>query len=181
MKETKKLTLSAMIVALGTVFMVLGAVIEVFDLTAVALASVLVAFVYIELGSPYTWLVWICTTLTTFLLYQHSAMWFIYLVLFGIYPILKGYIERLKRPFWWPIKILFANAAFVAMLFGIKLITGLPFIDAEESFLGISGTALYIATWVLLNVAFIAYDFFVTVMVRFYIVRLRPKFKKILK
>lgn len=181
MKETKKLTLSAMIVALGTVFMVLGAVIEVFDLTAVALASVLVAFVYIELGSPYTWLVWVCTTLTTFLLYQHSAMWFIYLVLFGIYPILKGYIERLKRPFWWPIKILFGNAAFVAMLFGIKLITGLPFIDVEETFLGISGTALYITTWVLLNVAFIAYDFFVTVMVRFYIVKLRPKFKKILK
>ncbi|MBQ7344346.1 MAG: hypothetical protein IJW53_06275 [Clostridia bacterium] len=181
MKQTKKLTLSAMIVALGTVFMVLGAVIEVFDLTAVALASVLVAFVYIELGSPYTWLVWICTTLCTFLLYQHSAMWFIYLVLFGIYPILKGYIERLKRPLWWPLKLVYGNIAFVLMLFGIKLITGLPFIDPTEDFLGISGKALYIVTWVLLNVALIAYDFFITVMVRFYMERLRPKFRKILK
>ena len=181
MKQTKKLTLSAMIVALGTVFMVIGAVIEVFDLTAVALASVLVAFVYIELGSPYTWLVWICTTLCTFLLYQHSAMWFIYLVLFGIFPILKGYIERLRRPFWWPLKLVFGNLAFIAMLFGIQLITGLPFIDAEESFFGITGKAIYIATWMLLNVALIAYDFFITVMVRFYMEKLRPKFRKILK
>lgn len=181
MKQTKKLTLSAMVVALGTVFMILGAVIEVFDLTAVALASVLVAFVYIELGSPYTWLVWICTTLTTFIMYQHSAMWFIYLVLFGIYPIIKGYIERLKRPLWWPLKIVFGNLAFVAMLFGVQLITGLPFIDASESFLGITGRAIYVLTWILLNVAFVAYDFFVTVMVRFYMVKLRHKFKKILK
>ena len=170
-----------MIVALGTVFMVLGAVVEVFDLTAVALASVLAAFVYIELGSPYTWLVWICTTLATFLLYQHSAMWFIYFVLFGIYPILKGYIERLPRVFWWPIKLVFGNLAFVAMLFGVQLITGLPFINPEESIFGITGKAIYVVTWILLNAALIVYDFFITVMVRFYMEKLRPKFRKILK
>ena len=181
MKQTKKLTLSAMIVALGTVFMVLGAVIEVLDLSAVALASVLVAFVYIELGSPYTWLVWICTTLATFILYQHSAMWFIYLVLFGIYPILKGYIERLPRIFWWPIKLVFANLSFVLMLFGVSLITGMPFINVEETFFGITGKALYAVTWILLNVAFVAYDFFILVMIRFYIERIRPKFKNLLK
>ena len=122
-----------MIVALGTVFMLLGAVIEVFDLTAVALASVLVAFVYIEIGSPYTWLVWICTTLCTFLFYQHSPMWLIYLVLFGIYPILKGYIEKLPKAFWWPIKIVYGNLAFLAVFFGVSLITGMPFINIEES------------------------------------------------
>ena len=181
MRQTKKLTLSAMIVALGTIFMVVGAVLEVFDLTAVALASVLVAFVYIELGSPYTWLVWICTTVTTFLFYQQSAMWFMYLVLFGVYPILKGYIERLPRIFWWPIKLTFGNASFILMLFGVKLITGLPFINPEESFLGISGKALYIVTWILLNVALVAFDFFLMVMVRYYLGKIRPKFKKILK
>ena len=181
MKKTKKLTLSAMVVALGTVFMVLGAVVEVFDLTAVALASVLVAFVYIELGSPYTWLTWICTTLTTFLFYQHSAMWFLYFVLFGIYPILKGYTERLPRVFWWLIKIPFGNVAFVAMFFGVKLITGLPFIDPNESIFGITGSAIYFVTWIMLNAALIVYDFFLTVMVRFYMEKLRPKFRKILK
>lgn len=181
MKNTKKLTVSAMVVALGTLFMVLGAVVEVFDLTAVALASVLVSFVYIEIGSPYTWLVWICTALATFLMYQHSPMWLIYLVLFGIYPILKGYIERLPRLFWWPIKIAFGNIAFVCMLFGIKFITGMPFIDPEETIFGISGTAMVVVTWIMLNIAMVAYDAFLGVMIRYYIDKLRPKFKKILK
>ena len=181
MRQTKKLTLSAMTVALGTVFMVLGAVFEVFDLTAAALSAVLVAFVYIELGSPYTWLVWLCTTLTTFLFYQHSPMWFMYLVLFGIFPILKGYIERLVRPLWLPIKLVFGNLAFLLLVFGVKLITGLPFVDPNEAFFGISGKALYIITWVLFNAAFVAFDFFLTVMVRYYLTNLRPKFKKILK
>lgn len=170
-----------MIVALGTAFMVLGAVFEVFDLTAVALSAVLVAFVYIELGSPYTWLVWLCTTFTTFLCYQHSPMWFLYLVLFGVYPILKGYIERLPRLVWWPIKLAIGNVSFVLMLFGIKLITGLPFIDPEEAIFGITGTAIYIVTWILLNLAFVAFDFFLSVMVRYYMLKLRPKFRKILK
>lgn len=181
MKQTKKLTLSAMIVALGTVFMVIGAVIEVFDLTAVALASVLVAFVYVEIGSPYTWLVWLCTSLSTFLLYQHSPMWLIYLVLFGIYPILKGYIEKLPRVFWWPIKIVFGNISCAIMVWGIKLITGMPFVAPDQKFLGITGTALYIVFWILLNVAFIAYDFFVATMVRYYIDKLRPRFRNLLK
>jgi hypothetical protein len=170
-----------MIVALGTAFMVLGAVFEVFDLTAVALSAVLVAFVYIELGSPYTWLVWLCTTFTTFLCYQHSPMWFLYLVLFGVYPILKGYIERLPRLVWWPIKLAIGNVSFVLMLFGIKLITGLPFIDPEEAIFGITGTAIYIVTWILLNLALVAFDFFLSVMVRYYMLKLRPKFRKILK
>ena len=181
MKQTKKITMSAMIVALGTVFMVLGAFIEMLDLTAVALASVLIAFVYIELGSPYTWLVWICTTLCTFLLYQHSPMWFIYLVLFGIYPILKGYFERLPRGIWWVMKILFANLSFFLMLLGVSLITGMPFIDTSESFFGVTGKAMYFLTWALFNLAFVAYDFFLLVMIRFYQERIRPKIKKLLK
>ena len=76
---------------------------------------------------------------------------------------------------------LFAAVAFALMFVGVQFLTGLPFIDPEESFFGIQGTALYIVTWVLFNVAFIAYDFFITVMVRFYMEKLRPRFRKLLK
>ena len=47
MRQTKKITLSAMLTALGTVLMVLGAFIDVIDLSVCALASLLVVFVYI--------------------------------------------------------------------------------------------------------------------------------------
>ena len=180
MKQTKKLTLSAMIVALGTVFMKLGSVIEVFDLTAAALASMLVAFVYVEIGSPYTWLVWLATSFLTFILPPMASVSIMYFLLFGIYPILKGYIEKFPRIFWWPIKIIIGNISLILMVLMLQMV-GLPFVKTDEAFLGITGKYLYIITWMLFNIAMVLYDFFIVVMVRYYMEKLRPRFKKILK
>ena len=180
MKNTKKITISAMLVALGTMFMIVGAVIEVMDLTAVAFASLLVVFAYIELGSPYTYLVWLCTALATFLLYPGSLMWLMYLLIFGIYPILKAYIERAPRVFWWPIKLVFSNLAFVLLLLGTEFIIGVPFFE-NETFFGLPPLVVKIVLWLMMNVMFVAYDLFITVMIRHYFAKLRDRFKSFLK
>lgn len=174
MKSTKKLALSAMLTALGTVFMVLGGFIEVLDLTVCALASLLVAFVYIEIGAPYYWLVWICTSLCSALLFPGSPLWMEYLLVFGIWPILKAFVERLPRPLWLLLKLVFINAIIWALIFLMDAVFGTPFLDAD---LPILKAALY----VLINVAFVLYDMFITVMVRFYYDRLRKRFKTLLK
>lgn len=180
MKQTKKLTLSAMIVALGTVFMKLGSIIEVFDLTAAALASMLVAFVYVEIGSPYTWLVWLATSFLTFILPPTASVGVMYLLLFGIYPILKGYIEKLPKIFWWPIKIVFGNISLALMVLMLQMM-GMPFVNAGDTLFGITGKYLYLITWILFNIAMVLYDFFIVVMVRYYLEKLRPRFKNLLK
>ena len=77
MSSTKKLALSAMLVALGSVFMIIGSFVEVLDLTVCALASLIVAFAYLEIGSPYTWLIWLATSLCTALL--GGVLWMEYL------------------------------------------------------------------------------------------------------
>ena len=115
MKDTKKITLSAMLTALGVVIMLLGAVIEMLDLTVGAIASLIVVFVFVEIGKPYHWLVWLCTSLITALIYPGSALWIEYFLIFGIYPILKAYIERLPKWSWWPVKLVYINAV-VGML-----------------------------------------------------------------
>lgn len=174
MKQTKKITLSAMVVALSTVFMVLGAVVDVLDLSVCALASLLVAFVYIEIGSPYTWLVWICTSLATFVCFPGSIIWMEYFLVFGIYPILKAYIEKLPRRIWLIVKLLFINAIIWVLIFCVELILGIPFFAVDKLW-------LKAAIYVLMNVAFIAYDLFITVLVRVYFEKFRPRFKKFLK
>ena len=174
MRQTKKFTLSALIVALSVVVMALGALFELFDLSVCALASLFVAFVYIEIGSPYTFAVWLCTSLIVFLFFPGSFVWLEYLALFGIYPILKGYIERLSPKIWWPVKLLFGNAVILLLIFGFKLITGMPFFEAESKLI-IAG--LYL----ILNVAFAMYDIFLSVLIRFYLTRLRARFKRFLK
>ena len=174
MSQTKKITLSAMMVALGTAIMILGAAIEVLDLTVCALASLLVVFIYLEIGSYYPWLVWICTSLTTLLLYSGSPVWAEYLLVFGIYPLIKAYIERLPKWSWFIVKLVYINLVIWVLFFICELLIGV-------SFFGEDTLGMKIALYVLMNVAFIAFDFFITVMVRFYYDKLRPRFKKFLK
>ena len=175
MRQTKKITLSAILVALGVAFMVLGAMVEVMDLSVCALASLLVVFVYIEIGSPYTWLVWICTSLISAIIFPGSILWVEYLFVFGIYPLIKAFIERIpKRVFWWPVKLLYFNAVIWALFCIVELIFGLPFFEGDNI---LWKAGLYL----LMNVAFVAYDIFITVMVRFYFDKLRRRFLRFLK
>ena len=61
-----------------------------------------------------------------------------------------------------------------ALFFISEKLLGIPFFGEE-------GIVMQIILYVLLNVAFVAYDLFITVMVRFYYVKLRSRFKKLLK
>lgn len=161
-------------VALGTAMMILGAVIEVLDLSVCAIAAMLVVFIYLEIGSYYPWLVWICTSLATALLYPGSIIWAEYALVFGIYPLIKAYIERLPRFWWLPVKLGYINAIIWALFFICEKLLGLPFFGEES--LGMT-----IVVYILMNVAFVAFDLFITVMTRFYFEKLRPRFKKFLK
>ena len=161
-------------VALGTVFMVLGAVFEVLDMTVCATASMLVVFVYLEIGSYYPWLVWICTTIATALLYPGSIIWAEYMLVFGIYPLLKAYIERLPKWSWLIVKLVYINAVVWGMFAISELLLGIPFFGEE-------GKIMAIVTYILMNVAFVMFDLFITVMVRFYMNKIRPRISKLLK
>lgn len=167
-----------MAVALGTLFMVLGSVIEALDMTASALASLLVAIVYLEVGSPYTFLVWICTTILTAIFYPNSAMWLMYLLLFGIFPILKGYIERLPRPLWLLVKLVFGNVMMVLIFLGVTFLLGLPM---DMDFFGLPTEAVYAILVILVNLALVLYDRFLTVLARFYLIKLHPVLNKVFK
>ena len=174
MKPTKKLTLSALLSALGVVMISVGAIFELFDLSILAFVSLFVAFAYIELGSPYTFLVWIVTSLLSFILFPGAVMWIEYFAVFGIYPILKGYIERLGRLFWWPLKILYASLSVILLIFAVEFITGTPFFTFDA-------TLLKVGICVLLIFAFALYDVFLTVLIRYYMRALRPRIKTLLK
>ena len=174
MRSTKKITLSAILTALGAVMMALGALFEFVDLTVCALASLIVVFVYIEIGSPYTWLVWLCTSLVTFLIFPGKPIWLNYFVIFGIYPLLKAYIEKAPRIAWLPIKLLYANAVIWVMFFLMELIFGLPLFEKDT-------LILKIALYVVINIAFVAYDLFITVSVKLYFGKLRQKFLRFLR
>lgn len=177
MRSSKKLTVSAISVALGVVFMALGAVFSSLDLTVVCLASLLVTFVYIEVGAPYTYLVWICTTLLAALFYPASLMWSAYLLVFGIWPILKGAVEKLRHALWLLVKLAYGTLS-LSLLFVIEaFVLGIPM----ESLFGLPMEVSAVILVLVSVIAFMFYDVFLTVGVRTYYQKIRPKIKNLLK
>ena len=174
MRQAKKVTLSAMLSALGTVLLLVGAFVDVLDLSMCAIASLCVVFIYIEVGSPYTWLVWLTTSLLTFIFSPGKTVWMLYLLIFGVYPLLKAYIERLPKMFWLTVKLAYINAIIWVMIFILTYLFKLPFVESDKMW-------IKIGVYLLMNVAFVAYDMFITVMVRVYLAKLRPRFKNLLK
>lgn len=174
MRPSKKLTLSAIVVALGAVLMSVGAIFEILDLTTCCLASLFVMFIYIEIGSPYTWLVWLCTSLAVFLISPGKIVWAEYLFLFGIYPILKAYIERAPRGLWVWLKALFFVLVVGGAYLACELLLGIPFFEVDATWMKIGVSAVIL-------VAAAAYDMFLTVLIRFYIFKIRPRIKNLLK
>ena len=174
MRNTKKITVSSILVALGAVVMAIGSLFEVLDLSVCVLASLIVVFIYIEIGSPYTWLVWLCTSLVTFLVFPGKPIWLNYFILFGIYPILKAYIEKLPRPLWLPIKLVYINCVIWIMFFLMEVIFLTPLFEAEYFWLR---AVLYAFA----NVAFVAYDMFLAVAARIYFGKFRQKFLRFLR
>jgi len=169
-----------MCVALSTAVMSLGATVEVFDLTASVFASLVVAFVYLEIGSPYTYLVWLGSSLLSFIFFPASTVWIVHLFVFGFYPILKGYIEKLPRAAWLPLRLVYLNVALVFLVFLCERVVGVSFFGDVEG-LPFSPTIIYIILWVAMNIAFVLYDFMLSACVRFYFIKLRPRFKNLLK
>ena len=162
-----------MATALGSALMAIGAVWDVVDMALAALASFLVVIILIEVGSPFTWLVWITTSLCTFLFFPGSTVWLMYFV-FGVFPILKYYIERLKRPLWLPLKLLYVNACIIGLIYALDFVFGTPLFLTENL---IVKALLY----AVLNFAFFAYDRLLTLLIRLYNTKYRQRFRHLFK
>ena len=171
MKRTKKLSLCALLTALGTVLLLLGSFIEVVDLSAAALASFLVIFVFLEIGGKWAIALWLATATLSLLIFPSGASLF-YGVL-GIYPLWKAVCEKLPPSVEWTLKMLACNLILAAYVLIGKFVLMLP-----DAVLG--GVLLWIFL-ALANVTFVVYDIALSRAIVFYALRLKPRISKLLK
>ena len=163
--------------------MALGAFIEVLDITVAALCSCLMAFVFIEIGERYAFGVWLGTSILGLVFFTHSLVWVTYFLVFGIYPILKAYIEKLKRPFWIPVKLVLFVISTLLIIFASELLLGIPFftdtlgVPFFENNMDVFRAIVVVG---LVGVMFV-YDFGMTLAIRVYFMNFRDKIKSILK
>ena len=165
MKKTKALTLSAVLSALSVALMLLGAVVEVFDLCAAMLASFCTLFAVIRIDGKHAWLVYAVTAVLALLLLPSKSVALEYLFFGGYYPILRAAAARLRPIFAYGIKLAAFNAALTVLLLLFREL----FVAADAPLI------LEVSTYLLGNGAFLLYDYALGRVGFMIIHRLRPR------
>lgn len=164
-----RLTVCAMLCALGVVLLLLGSFVEVIDISMAVIASLLCVFAVIEYGGSAPWLVFAVTAILSLLLLPNKTPAVMYAFFFGYYPILKEKLEKLQKVLSWTLKIVIFNIALVLVFLAVRFVL-MPTVSVEPLWLLIPLIALAEAVFVL-------YDIAMTRLITFYIVRLRERFK----
>ncbi len=173
MKRTMKLALAAVIAALSVALLMITSVILVGTYAAPCIVGMFLCVVVLEAGYPAAFSVYAVVTVLSFLMSADKEAVLYYAVFFGLYPILKGLIERISK-IWiqYIIKYVVFNASMIISFYiGISVLM-IP----KESF-EIFGVYL---PWVFLlagNLIFILYDISVSRVVTLYV----SKWRKLLK
>lgn len=103
---TRRMVTCAILCALSVVMLGIGTVLEIIDLTAAAMAAVIVLLVYLSYGARYALLSYAVTgVLGVMLMPQSLAVWS-YVGLMGYYPVIKSRLDKFPRVFGWLVKLM---------------------------------------------------------------------------
>ena len=174
MKKTKKLALSAIFAAVGVVILFLGSLLEVLDISAACIASLIVLFCLTEMGVAYAAGVYATVTVLSFIILPNKMAAFFFAFFFGPLPITKMLFEKLGTKtgavLCWLFKLLLFNAELVAFWFLAKGLLEIP----EKTFI----IVLYA---VLSNAMFVLADILYGQLTRIYFRSIRKRIGKFLK
>lgn len=163
-QRTRRTALSAVLAALVVAILLLGTLTGVLDLTALAIASAVTVFCVIEFGGAYPYLVWGVASVCAFLFLTDKFVACEYFLFAGIYPVLKTALGRLPYGRGLAIKLIVFNAVLTVCAVISKYVFMLP----DDVGL-VMGVPLYIVG----NGMFVLYDFALTSVTTYYIVKLR--------
>ncbi len=102
--------------ALAVVLLGMGAIIEVLDISAAAVAALVLLPVLLCYGSRYSLLSYAVTAVLGLVLMPQSLSAWMFAGLTGYYPIIKTRLDRLPRVLGWLIKLVLLTAIFLVYL-----------------------------------------------------------------
>lgn len=176
---TKKIALSAILSALGVIFLTFGALIDVLDLSSAVFAGFVIIICVIEIRGHYPILMYLVISAVSLLILpnKYPAVFFIFFG--GFYPIFKAYVERFHYFISWVVKFSVFNIFFALMIFAIGFLT-------EKGFLPRLDDNIYLENFkenfkflgfVIANIIFLLYDIAMTKIITLYIIKIRKLLK----
>ena len=175
LKQSAKTALGGVGAALMLALMFLLSVFPSATIAAPAVASVIMLFAVLELGKGWAVGVYAATAILAVLILPSKEAAVLFAVFFGYYPIVKAVLEKkkLRRVLEWTVKLLLflliVSAAYYLMI---------RFMGVEFEEIGKYGRAAIPLLLAFGSIAFVAYDFCLTLFVGEYLRRWQKRFRK---
>ena len=185
-KTTRRVAMCAVFCALAVVMLGLGAVMEVFDITAAAVAALVLLPILLCYGAKYAWLSYAVTAVLGVLLLPQSLATWMFAGLTGFYPIIKQKLDRLPRILGWTVKLLLLTAVlllYLAVFYFILLGGEGSFTDAFLTGFGESdGTPVVAWAVVILSVfTYVLFDLLIDRLLVLYYVKWQKRVERWMK
>ncbi|MCC8123506.1 MAG: hypothetical protein LIO58_08190 [Oscillospiraceae bacterium] len=153
---------TGIIAALSLLTLYISAILPVAQAGLVAVAGVFVGCVVVSVGLAAGLCGYVVVSLLGLLLVPEKGCVLLFILFFGLYPILKSLFERHLSIAAWPLKFAFFNAMLLLLWFALRTIL-LPFLPTRLDALPI--------LLIVGNLAFLIYDIGFSRLMTFYAVR----------
>lgn len=160
--------------ALSFILLYLTRLVPTNTLTLLTLLSFIPPIALMEKGLKTAMLVYICSSIGSFF-YVPLHISLLYVLFFGIYGIIKGFIERINKPFVeYLLKLLCFNIVFFIGLFLIKIVSAVDLqavfstLLSRLAFLKFDLASSRLLLYLLLQIAFLIFDYALTLLVGYY-------------
>ena len=166
MTVTKRITTTAMLVAISILLVCVGGWIPRGGLAFAVIGAMVGAVVVIECGNLWAVAHYVLVSVGAFLLAPDKLVALWYVVVFGHYPILKGFIERLESPLGrWIVKVIVfcCSTALNYLLANVIFSADMPKMNIIA----------FVGLWA---IAFIAFDMAYSKLIGVYLRKLHPEF-----
>lgn len=182
-RATRRLVTCALLCALAAVFLGLGAIVEVFDLTAAAAAALILLPVLLCYGTRYALLSYAVTSVLGVILMPQSLAAWTYAGLLGYYPAIKQRLDRLPRVLGWAVKVVLLGAVLLLYLaaFHFVIMGGKGSLaDSFPAGFGEAGGGTVMA-WAVIGLSlftFVLFDILIDRVLVLYYLRWQKRFEK---
>ena len=172
--KTSAITLGGILAAISMVLLYLTTLVPTNTLTLLTLISFIPPIALMEKGLKTAMLVYICSAMGS-LLFVPFNITLLYILFFGIYGIIKGFIERLNKSFLETVlKLLFFNTIFLICLLLTKGILGIDLQNNLAKLLSyftskpLDSTSGFLILCLIVQPVFLIYDYALTLLVGYY-------------
>ena len=151
---SKKITYSGTLLGLNIVLLLISNLISINTMFFMGLASLIISVIVMEYGVNTGVVFYIASIILSFVVMPNKAQWLLYTLTFGIYGLVKYFIEK-GRPIYIEVilKLIFANLVAVTLYLILKNIVIIP---------------INIITIIVYQVAFLIYDYVYSLFIEYY-------------